>query len=163
MKLNIKFLLLLILLNGLAVAGCVISSTSWFVSLAILVLGNVTVFHKRSYRIQQELAKADADSKIDELVAAENATRKLLKEVISTVRSQASKLKKHDEMFTRLHTELSRHRGGQQKLVGSRNQNASVPEAPERESRARIDAAVLESVRKNARAERPSDASGKVV
>ena len=149
MKLNIKFLLLLILLNGLAVAGCVISSTSWFVSLAILVLGNVTVFHKRSHRIQQELAKADADSKIDELVAAENATRKLLKEVISTVRSQASKLKKHDETFTRLHTELSRHRGGQQK----RNQLV----VSERDDYA----AILPSARKDTRTEGPSDTSEK--
>ena len=149
MKLNVKFLLLLILLNGIAVAGCVVSSTSWFVALSILVLGNVTAFHKRSQRIQQELVKADVDGKIEELVAAENASRRLLKEVLATARSQSSKLKKHDETLARLHTELSRHRGGQQK----RNQLV----VSERDDYA----AILPSARKDTRTEGPSDTSEK--
>jgi uncharacterized protein HemX len=163
MKIDLKFTSLLLLANTTVIAGCIASSTSWFVLLMLLVLSNTTIFHKRNQRIQQELMKIDADDKVTELVEAENATRQLLTEILSTVRSHSAKLKKYDETIARLHAELSRHRNSQQELARSRDQKPSVAEAPERANRPRVDATVPQSVRKNARDQGSSDTSGKTV
>lgn len=163
MKLDIKFILFVILANTIVLAAGITSSTSWYVLALLSILSNVTIFHRRNVHIQMELDKADIEQKIDELVAAENASRKLLGDVTSHLKSTESKVKKHDETIARIHSELSRTRGRQRTMVRSGNGSNERTTTSEQVDSGRIGNQSRKSEKEATRTDRPIKQSGETV
>jgi hypothetical protein len=114
MKLDIRFIFYLIGANVLMFA-VVLSSNPVLTMLILIGLTTALMFYNRNRRLQQQLNDAEFDRKIDELILAENATRKRLSESLIAIRSQGTKLKKNAETIARLQSEMVRVRGGQQR------------------------------------------------
>ena len=124
MKGLLKFISCLIVNGALIFVSTAIAGTNAIpLGIFLFIFTTSILLYLRWDHINRTNKDVTVDDHIQQLVVAENATRRGVAEIISKLREYGSKLKTHDDTISRLRTELSRHRDNQHKLVGRGNKS----------------------------------------